>query len=78
MTKDGDKRLRYVVEEIGPEGAVIVTSSELLAGHLSKSLTICKCAGEPVHSFEPDQVRVPGVCNKPHGKPVTCSQASIV
>jgi hypothetical protein len=78
MTKDGDHRPRYVVEEIGPEGAVIVTSSELFAGHLAKSLTICKCAGEPVHSFEPDQVWLPGVCNKPHGKPVTCGQASIV
>lgn len=78
MAKEGDKRQRYVVEEIGPEGAVVVTSSEDFAGHLAKSLTICKCAGEPVHSFEPDQVRVPGVCNKPHGKRVTCGQAGIV
>jgi hypothetical protein len=77
MAKDDDKKHRYLVEEIGPEGAVIVTSSEAFAGHLAKSLTICKCAGEPVHSFEPDQIRVPGVCSKPHGKPVTCSQASI-
>jgi len=78
MAKDGGKEPRYLVEEIGPEGAVIVTSSEAFAGHLAKSLTICKCAGEPIHSFEPDQVRVPGVCNRPHGKPVTCSQAGIV
>lgn len=68
---------QYVVEEIGPEGAAIVTSSEAFAGHLSKSLMICKCSGEPVHTFEPDQVRVAGVCNKPHGKPVTCGLASI-
>jgi len=73
---DGDKRPRYVVEEIGPEGAVVVTSSEIFAGHLAQTLTICKCAGKPVHSFEPDQVRVPGVCNMPHGKRVTCSAVS--
>lgn len=75
MTNGADDKPRYTVEEIGPASATIVTSSETFADALAKSVTVCKCAGSPIHSFEPHQVRVPGVCNKPHGSKVTCGQA---
>jgi hypothetical protein len=76
MMDSRKRRQRYIVEEIGPESTAIITSSDTFARGLAKSVTICKCAGDPVHSFEPDQVRVAGVCNKPHGSKVTCDQAS--
>jgi hypothetical protein len=71
-----DNDHRHIVEQIGPDTATVVTASERFAGDLGKSVIICVCAGDPKHSFEPDQVRVPGTCNKPHAKKVTCGEAN--
>jgi len=68
---DGDEN--YLVQQITPDFAVVVTASERFAATLGASTMICTCAGDPVHTFEPRQLRVPGTCNKPHAKPVTCT-----
>lgn len=67
---------RYAIQQIAGDVAVVVTASERLAYDLGTSFTICTCAGDPVHRFEPRQLRVPGRCNKPHAKPVICRPAS--
>lgn len=63
---------RYAIHEVGADTALVVTASERVAADLSSAVIICKCAGDPVHTFEPRQLINPGVCNKPHRKKVTC------
>jgi hypothetical protein len=67
---------RYVIETINDTAASIRTASDAFAASLGRSVTICICEGDPKHSFEPAQLRKPGICNKPHAKRVTCSEAS--
>jgi hypothetical protein len=68
---------RYVVQHLSADAALVVTASELFAVDLADNVTICTCAGDPKHSFEPRQLRVPGKCNKPHGVPVTCRSVGV-
>ncbi len=65
---------RYLIEQVGSDAAVVVTASERFAHELGGSVVVCTCAGDPVHTFEQRQLKVPGKCNKPHGVDVTCAQ----
>jgi hypothetical protein len=62
----------YLIQDITSDAAVVVTASEAFSVVLKASFEICSCEGDPVHTFEPRQLKVKGVCNKPHAKPVTC------
>jgi hypothetical protein len=68
---------RYIIQHLGPDAAVVVTASEYFTAELGDNVTICTCVGDPKHSFEPRQLRVPGKCNKPHGVPVTCRSVGV-
>src|ERR1700737_3764376 len=51
---------RHFIEQVGDDTATVVTASEGFAADLGKSVVICVCEGDPKHSFEPAQLRVPG------------------
>lgn len=67
---------RYAIHQIIGDIATVVTASERYTVDLSTAITICRCTGIPMHTFEPRQLVNPGVCNKPHGAPVTCTLLS--
>ena len=64
---------RHIIEQVGDDSATVVTASERFAADLGQTMIICVCEGDPKHSFEPAQLRVPGTCNKPHAVKVTCN-----
>lgn len=65
----------YSIQYADDEKAIVVTASERYGAELGETTTICRCVGNPVHTFEQRQLVEPDKCNKPHGVPVTCSQA---
>jgi hypothetical protein len=67
---------RYSIQETSDDEALVVTASELFKGQLNRSYTRCTCVGDPVHSFEQEDLEVPGKCNKPHGVDVSCETVS--
>jgi hypothetical protein len=69
---------RYAIDGFRSDSALIVTASKRFMLDLNKALVICRCSGTPVHTFEPQQLVTPNVCNKPHAAPVHCSQTSII
>jgi len=67
---------RYAIHQIIGDTATVVTASERYTADLSTAITICRCIGNPVHTFEPRQLVNPNVCNKPHGASVVCTLLS--
>jgi hypothetical protein len=67
---------RYAIQEISDDEALVVTASETFRGDLNRSYTRCTCVGDPVHSFEQEDLEVKGKCNKPHGVDVNCETVS--
>jgi hypothetical protein len=66
----------YTIQRIDDLTAIVVTSSERFGAELGETTTICRCVGNPVHTFEKRQLVDPDKCNKPHRVAVVCSQAS--
>ena len=67
---------RYIIQGIRGDAAVVVTASEAFAYQLNRSYTRCTCVGDPVHSFEQEDLVEIGKCNKPHAVKVTCETVS--
>lgn len=63
----------YSVRRVSEDTAIVVTASERFAGEFRGNTVICRCAGDPVHTFDRRDLKDPSVCNKPHRKPITCS-----
>lgn len=72
--QDADHRL-YTIQYVDNQKAIVVTASERYGAELGETTTICRCVGNPVHTFEKRQLVEPDKCNKPHGVAVVCSQA---
>jgi hypothetical protein len=70
-----DPEHQYTIQDASDDAAVVVTSSEDVAGGMRTASGVtrfCTCVGSPVHRFEQSKIVNQWYCNKPHGVPVKC------
>lgn len=62
----------YSLRHIAENSALVVTASEHHAMDFRGGVVICRCEGDPVHTFDRRELKDPKICNKPHRKRVKC------
>lgn len=74
-----DPEHQYTIQDTSDDVAVVVTSSEGVAGGLWTTTGVtrfCTCVGSPVHRCEQSKIVKQGYCNKAHGVAVNCKSVN--